>query len=354
MFNRQEGINGGVKEYPNQVVVVNQKGNGWQDGFSEMKAHLSGGGQYTKANFGGWEETLVIKVCEIVYADDVDYADVIVDFNSDGVVSCDEAPTPNETSAPTSRPTRSPTRSPTKSPSNSPTKSPSNSPTKSKETSPPTSSPTRSPTSNPTKSPTNTPTKSKETSPPTSSPTRSPTSNPTKSPTNSPTKSPTNTPTKYPTPISTPTICKGCKWRNASTLKKSGTRAKCFKKFQVKTIVAEDGKCGENCVEDASCAYKWEMSYQIKTKNACKGNWWKNCEFGYFDQVKPGATPNDPKIFQIEQKKGKLTAPTANVACQCETHTKRFIMQCPDYKGIIDFDYSCSACEKFIEPKDEF
>jgi len=94
MYNRAEGVNFEVGGYRDQVTIVHQDGESqpsWLDaGLSE-----EGTSQWTKHNWNGSGNTLVIKVCNIV-SGAPDYAHVIIYLEGVNYLSCD---TPDPSSA---------------------------------------------------------------------------------------------------------------------------------------------------------------------------------------------------------------------------------------------------------------
>jgi len=180
---------------------------------------------------------------------------------------------------------------------------------------------------------------------PTQSPTKSPEVEKTPQPTNSPTKAPTRSPGKY--------ICEGCTFLEAiGKVQKAGNK-QCIKLMKV-AFTGTNGKCNNaDCVAETKCSYKWSVKYELKK---CKPKKFK-CKLVAFDVPKIGTISAAPQINKITLTKGSFTANTVKqVECKCDTHQKRFQVQCHKKNGdffashMIKVDYSCSECETFLEP----
>jgi len=111
MYNRKEGITGGVYEYADEVVIVRQSGDSVE---SRTAGHLSEGSQYTKANWAGSGYTLIIQVCYMATGTP-DYAFVILFLAGLNDIDCGTM-SPTISLAPSTR-TRSPTPPPSSAPS---------------------------------------------------------------------------------------------------------------------------------------------------------------------------------------------------------------------------------------------
>ena len=73
IFNRKKGVNKGVRADANKVVITEQNGGGVE---SKWKAGLGIQETYRQDNWAGTGKTLIIKVADITFGDDVDTADV--------------------------------------------------------------------------------------------------------------------------------------------------------------------------------------------------------------------------------------------------------------------------------------
>lgn len=101
MYNRAEGVNSGVRGSANLVTVVEQKGDRKQ---SWQLAELDAGETYTKTNWNGSGDNLIVSICNLVPGVP-DHANIVAYLESDPSVSCDGFTFP---------PTFSPTPSPEK------------------------------------------------------------------------------------------------------------------------------------------------------------------------------------------------------------------------------------------------
>jgi hypothetical protein len=202
MYNRKEGVNSGVLEYPNNVNIVAAV-NGITSDLSNLVAHLSAGEVYRASKFSGQAADLVVKVCNMVNGTP-DFSRVLVYLdNGIGNLSCETPapmlpPTPNPTLTPTlvltTAPTPDVTPAPTLDPTLATTPAPTLNPTPDL-TPNPTPDPTLAPMLNQTPAPTPNPTLD-----PTPSLTPAPTPNQTLITTPAPTPNPTMDPTLAPTP----------------------------------------------------------------------------------------------------------------------------------------------------------
>jgi len=149
MFNRKEGMNGGVTFSADEITVT--KGRAFQ--VSYQQASLAANEEYSINNYGGSGRTLKVKICSIDFVSNSvgpDTARVLIYMDND--LSCETAtpaPNPNPTTAPTSSATPAPTLSPTPNPTPAPTSSATPAPTLS-----PTPNPTPAPSPGGTSSPT--------------------------------------------------------------------------------------------------------------------------------------------------------------------------------------------------------
>lgn len=93
MYNRAEGVNSEVLGHRDEVTIVQQNGNARQ---SWLKAGLSLNNgvesQWTKDNWNGSQNTLVVQICETIMGTP-DYARVIIYLKGVNDVSCSTLPT---------------------------------------------------------------------------------------------------------------------------------------------------------------------------------------------------------------------------------------------------------------------
>jgi len=121
MYNREEGINDEVHKMGDKVTVVEGSVSSVASQ-SWLLAGLGAGEEYTKNDFGGSGQNLVIKVCEMVTGSP-DYARTLIYMDGSNNPSCAANPIASPTDQPVAAPIVSPTDQPAATPSISPTES---------------------------------------------------------------------------------------------------------------------------------------------------------------------------------------------------------------------------------------
>jgi len=93
MYNRAEGVNSEVRGHRDEVTIVQQKGKASQSWF-KAGLSLNNGveSQWTKDNWNGSQNTLVVQICETIMGTP-DYARVIIYLKGVNDVSCSTLPT---------------------------------------------------------------------------------------------------------------------------------------------------------------------------------------------------------------------------------------------------------------------